>query len=79
MILSKVGYGDTQATTSPSPPQSLLLRDNTLSFAGRPPQRLDPKGLGTGDSCHIKGMPREVSGAPRQHYPAFNTEASATA
>lgn len=44
-------------STSSSPPQSLLFQDNTLSFASRPPQKLDAEGLSMGDSCHIKGMP----------------------
>lgn len=66
-----------QATASLSPPQSLLFQDNTLHFASQPLQKLDPKGLGMGDSCHTKGMPGEVREAARQHYPAFTAEASA--
>lgn len=53
-------YRDVLAMTALSPPQSLLFQDNALGFASQPPQKLDPKGLGMGDSCYTKGMPREV-------------------
>ena len=60
VILFRVEYRDVPAMTALSPPQSLLFQDNTLGFASQPPQKLDPKGLGMGDSCYTKGMPREV-------------------
>lgn len=76
VILFKVEYRAVQATASLSPPQSLLFQDNTLSFASQPLQKLNPKGLSMGDSCHTNGMPREVREAARQLYPAFSVEAS---
>lgn len=72
-------YRAMRAMASLSLPQSLLFQDNTLSSASQPLQKLDPKGLGMGDSCHTKGMPREVREAARQHYPAFSAEAPASA
>ena len=62
-----------------SSPQSPLFQDNALGFASQPLQKLDPKGLGMGDSCYTKGMPREVREVAGQRYPACSAEASANA